>query len=188
MVVVGAGMLAVGVSRLPDVGEYLVSRMNTAVSTGGEGRTDIWKVGVTIFLQHPLIGVGYGNFGDAFDYQAMLDTRLAVERWGEIFTGRAPHNIYLSTATEMGVPGLCILLCWLLPLLWRPLSDPRFFFVQGILLAYLTQGAFLDILNRKYFWLAVALVEGLVCAQAARRKDNPPREPALPAARPEARG
>jgi len=60
------------------------------------GRLEFWKTSLGIIAGSPLFGVGFGRM------------HLAIgERIGQ---ARSPHNFYLSTAGEMGIPGLLLLL------------------------------------------------------------------------------
>ncbi len=59
------------------------------------GRTTIWSAGAEQFKEHPIIGAGAGTFG------------LAVR--DELGATRAAHNVFIETAVETGVIGLCFL-------------------------------------------------------------------------------
>jgi len=61
-----------------------------------EGRLGYWKGAVRIVAQHPLFGVGGGNFPEAYS---------SVKRPSDEET-RYVHNDYLQVAVEMGVFGL----------------------------------------------------------------------------------
>jgi O-antigen ligase len=65
-----------------------------------------------LFRRHPLIGVGWGNFGNEY-----LAFRLP-EASEEI---KDPHNFIVRTFTELGAVGGVLLLAWLL-LVWWELS------------------------------------------------------------------
>lgn len=73
-----------------------LTRLGTTTSEIGSGtlggRTEIWSVGMEVFYQNPLLGIGAGNFrtvvGDYFMYD------------------RAPHNVFLAILVEQGIIGL----------------------------------------------------------------------------------
>ena len=80
----------------------------TAISAqDSAGRVDQYQVALKVFHDSPLIGVGLGNFVDVQpDYltitTSFYDVRALVEN--------APvHNIYLSTAAELGLVGVLLL-------------------------------------------------------------------------------
>lgn len=75
--------------------------------TGTEARIVLWTASLKIIKQHPW-GVGTGNVDDVLSKQlnAMKQFELANKNYN-------PHNQYLQTAMEIGLPGLSLLL-WLL--------------------------------------------------------------------------
>jgi len=64
---------------------------------GVQARYDAWGVATQMFLDHPLTGVGAGNFNNA----RWSDYRLSGERG--VLTA---HSIYYMAAAELGVVGL----------------------------------------------------------------------------------
>jgi O-antigen ligase len=64
-----------------------------------ELRLRIWKAGWRMFLDHPVLGVGAGQFGTAY---------------GTVYSGRAhgpwmqPHNLLVQVGCELGLVGLVI--------------------------------------------------------------------------------
>jgi O-antigen ligase len=172
--IVAAALLALAIlvtlREVPEWRDFAADRLATAVETGGAGRADIWLVGLQLVREHPLIGVGYRNFQFAFT-QPVIDrtpmaftSRLLLER-------RGPHNIYLGTAAELGIVGLALLLYWFVRLAVRTYRarglGPM---VTCILVAYFIVGMFLEVLNRKYLWLAIALAEGIAFAAQTRNE------------------
>lgn len=137
-------------------------RAGSAVSSGGAGRTDIWHVGVGIFLDHPVLGVGYRNFEKAFNYNYVAKSPIPIE--GNVGENRPPHNHYLGTATDLGLIGLVLLVGWFGALIPRPLPrSGKWMIVSTILLAYLISASFSNVQNRKYFYLVLAMAEGGRC-------------------------
>lgn len=65
------------------------------------GRLLVWKQSLALVRDHLLVGVGLGNFHEAFAaYEsAILDDR---GRWG----ATTPHNLFLTLAAEVGLLGL----------------------------------------------------------------------------------
>lgn len=147
--------------QIPQLAEFAVNRLGTAISSGGAGRVDIWRVGMTIFQENPLFGVGVGGFPAAFTPDAVFRTP-GVDPFGSwLYAGRAPHNVFLGVAVETGLVGF-LLLGWFLLRTIRVAPKSG---IGGVLLSilatYLTQGFFLDLFLRKQFWLIIALILGL---------------------------
>jgi O-antigen ligase len=74
-------------------------------STNSTGRTDLWKVGLSMFKANPVTGVGSGNFpNSAIHYvqQAGPLTRADLI----VNVPHVTHNLYLDILDELGVPGL----------------------------------------------------------------------------------
>jgi len=66
-------------------------------------RLNIWKSGIRIFMDHPVFGIGPGNFGSGFlKYRFPVDTMLA--RYDK-YTDFA-HNEYIQLAAESGLIAL----------------------------------------------------------------------------------
>jgi O-antigen ligase len=77
----------------------------TAADNGGDGRADLWLVATRMVDDHPLAGVGLGNFaaraGEWVSAPGELDNvELVAERPHEA------HNTYLQLLAETGLPGL----------------------------------------------------------------------------------
>lgn len=101
-----AGMLLL----LPGVGSRLgtLTQLNVAAAEGGDGslvgRIGAWRIGFAIFRDHPVLGVGAGNYADVEpDYEGDSGQTRAVTL--------AAHNLYLEIAAEGGLLGLST---WLL--------------------------------------------------------------------------
>jgi O-antigen ligase len=67
---------------------------------GKEARLILWSAGWRMFLDNPILGVGYGNF-------RLVAPRYVTNDVGHDFL---PHNEYLERLAEMGLPGLLALL------------------------------------------------------------------------------
>lgn len=160
--------------QAPGAVQFVSERAQNALTSGGAGRTDIWKVGRTIFAESPIVGVGYGNFSCAFSPAAVANTTAHIAHPEILHPGTGAHSVYLATAAELGFIGLAILLWWIAGLvikLRRCRTSPSLP-LTAILVGYLVVGAFLDILNRKYFWLAIALTEGVTSCHATHHPDR----------------
>jgi O-antigen ligase len=155
-----AGIVVLGVLALqvPGIAAMSVERIETALSSGGAGRTDIWAVGATIYAANPVLGVGYANFPVAY-------TPDVVRATGVLFythSGAAPHNLVVGTIVELGPVGLLLVGLFLGPLLVRRGWGPEGSTIQASLAALLVLSLFLDMLaNHKELWLVIGLAAGL---------------------------
>jgi O-antigen ligase/tetratricopeptide (TPR) repeat protein len=86
----------------------------------GSGRTAAWLQSVGMIVDHPLTGVGIGNW----DAEFLRYAGPAFMQDGRVF-GR-PHNDYLWVLSETGIPGL-VLFIWIFGggmwLVWRRIQE-----------------------------------------------------------------
>lgn len=168
------GLTALGIAlalQLPGVGEAVVQRSETALSSGGAGRTDLWSVGVSIWADEPLTGVGYGNFPEAFTGERIRETDVEAG----LSPGRGPHNLVLGTLGELGIVGLAALAAFILPLSRAASTSSAALTLQAGLASLLIAGMFLDLDRRKELWLLLGLAAGLHAA-AKRSRSRPEAE------------
>lgn len=80
-------------------------------------RADIWNAALAIYGEHPVIGVGTGNFAEAY---ARLPSTLAggsqrrLLHGGQLLTPVAAQNLYLNVLAEMGTIGFIAFLALLI--------------------------------------------------------------------------
>ena len=75
----------------------------------GSGRMMVWKRGLVIASDHPILGVGPNCFSSA--YGRYLDNGLFKgDLWSGASTGawKVAHNSFLQVLVEMGIPGFLI--------------------------------------------------------------------------------
>ena len=78
----------------------------TRFSVGsGTGREDLWKVSIQMFDDHPLAGVGTGNFQVIEPKYALHDINLSRPDL-VVDTPKVAHNTYLHVMTELGIIGI----------------------------------------------------------------------------------
>ena len=162
---------------VPGIGEFLLGRTASSLTTGGAGRTDIWVVGLSILAAAPLIGVGFANFPVAFSPYAIAQAPAAAAVQGAVYAGRAPHSVLLGTAVETGIVGGILLIVFFASAFRQPASDGITNLVRVVLVGLLVQSLFLDILLQKQLWLFVAIAFGLTAAQRADSAVTPERRP-----------
>lgn len=68
----------------------------------GSGRTDTWLQSLQMIVDHPIRGVGIGNW----DAEYLRFAGPLLNQRGALFD--RPHNDYLWVITEMGLPGLAV--------------------------------------------------------------------------------
>jgi O-antigen ligase len=78
----------------------------TKFSVGsGTGREDLWRVSIQMFNDHPLGGVGTGNFQVIEPKYALHDINLTRPDL-VVDTPKVAHNTYLHILTELGLIGI----------------------------------------------------------------------------------
>jgi hypothetical protein len=80
----------------PNAGARLDTRV---VSLSGSVRGELWRVAAESFARKPLTGNGAGTYG-----------RLWLMKRRDAVTMQDAHSLYLETLTELGIPGLVLLL------------------------------------------------------------------------------
>jgi len=166
--VTGLVILAAAVLALPGVGDLILARADTALSSGGAGRTDIWSVAVKIYEESPVLGVGYANFPVAYTPDVVRSTAVGAYA-AEHPAGSGPHDIVVGTTVELGPLGLLLLAAFLGPLLIVRTGSPDEVAIRASLAALLVSALFLDILSdRKQVWLIIGMASGLAYAARAR--------------------
>ena len=154
----------------------LWNRFGAALSTGGNGRMSIWRVGLEALKSHWLLGAGYGNFPNAFD-SAFLQTPNQI--WAEANWHRAPHDLLIGTSVELGVIGLVLLLAaWISQFfILRDItpSQPEYplrVAGEAAVLGIFVAALFLDVMTFKYIWLAFMFIATLRNAYLRRTRGH----------------
>jgi len=116
------------------------------------------------FLDHPILGVGPGQYVEQYsqEYANKLGLRY-------FYSSRRAHNLYLETAADLGIVGLTNLLIIILITMYRldrlrrtlSVQDPQAAnmataFLLGMI-AFVTTSVFLHLSYQRYFWLLMAL-------------------------------
>ena len=77
--------------------------------SSGAGRVYIWDASLISIHRHPVLGVGYGAFPKVSN-QLLLETPGVDFNQYELRPGgTVPHNLYLGTLAELGIPGLLLM-------------------------------------------------------------------------------
>lgn len=91
------------------LGYYTLGAPSHVTSNSSSGRSGEWRIALRMFADHPLGGVGLGNFGVVEPSYSTHDLNLERVRFVVNFRQRV-HNTYLEVAAEEGVVGLLLLL------------------------------------------------------------------------------
>jgi len=111
---IGAGIVALGIAAAVGHGLYHHGLPTDSLNF----RWRYWVAGIRMFRRHPVLGVGWGNFGPHY-----LRDRLPAAS-EEI---RDPHDFFMRFLVELGAVGFVLMLAWLVRLWWeltRPIVPP----------------------------------------------------------------
>ncbi len=139
-----------------------------------------------MFLDHPWLGVGAGNFATHYEeYSERIGTSLSS--YANFGQTRYPHSLYLEIAAETGIIGLLIFSMIAAATLYNAWSARKIFlgmeepFAAGIVtslalgfVGYLTTSLFLHGDYIRYFWLLIALISSVrsVAGKLLREKNE----------------
>lgn len=186
IVVIG---LALGIILIPVLPRGFTHRLETLVEfipgapkedssqteASFRGRTSEALVGIEMFSDHPIFGVGRRNYARNYlKYSPSIGLDPRAE-------AREAHNLYLEVASEQGTVGL-IVFAAMVGVVFRQLFEAKRLLrivgdehlipgVSGIqfgLIGYLICSIFLHLNYERYFWLIVALALG--CSVMAQEK------------------
>ena len=137
-----------------------------------QSRLSFNRVGLQLFAENPLLGVGPGNFAEQFTSQ---EFRYMADTFG---FWKLIHNVYLSVACELGIVGLVLFAA----VIWQAFADLRFvarsapggrrdFLTRAAealglaLFSFVLNAFFLPAEHDKYLWVLVA-----TCAAVAEMR------------------
>lgn len=151
-----------------------------------------WRVGWTMFVDNPVLGVGPGNYAwNSSIYQRELDD---YQPGDQMFGGRAAHSLYFTALPEFGLVGVVPYVIILFSMLGRlrrfergelPASDgipdeKSLMIARALrasLIGYLSAGAFISVLYYPQFWYTIGLVVALCGFQGAKQRKKPLASP-----------
>jgi len=148
--------------------------------TGAE-RVYTWGIGWHMFLDHPVMGVGQGNFPWVFKKYEFEVTRSDEPFHGRSVAGRMAHSIYFTMLPELGLIGTMLFLGMVvlnikdLNLIKKQSLQnmkqkekyiesrcyPLALALEGSMVAYLVSGAFISILYYPNFWFLMGFILSL---------------------------
>jgi O-antigen ligase len=141
---------------------YLARRLERTSSTEHNvaERFALWSAAEDAWFEHPVIGVGYGQFRHYASYTHDM-------------AFKATHQTYLSVLAELGLPGLLAFL-WLLGAViagtfrWRvPSAGSLSTITRAFVVASCVQGLVANVDQFRSLWIAIGLVAALgsVCQE-----------------------
>ncbi len=155
------------VLQIPTVRDFIYFRASDAISSGGAGRVNIWLVSWQMFLQHPVLGVGWRVQEVIMDIRDLERVPQNIT-WDDYlgFRPRIAHNVYLGVLVEIGLIGFILFMAWLTPLVLSSVHRHNtlrdgWLVALAIFAAMLVGGLTNPELHKKYFWFSLALVQGL---------------------------
>jgi O-antigen ligase len=150
--------------------ERFRSAMTPEQDKTAEHRLVLWKAGIRIFEDHPILGVGPQNYA--------MTHHLWYSQGEKIRNVSVPHSLYIEMISEWGLAGslpMIALWIWLFRINGRTRKyilerDPEakrsfeYCLTHGLelgLVGYLTSGAFIAVLLYPHFWVLLGLSAGL---------------------------
>lgn len=171
VLIAAAVTLALAMLLAPGVGDLLTERLNTAIESGGTGRTAIWAVGLNVVPEHPIIGIGYGDFPSVINPENVRATILPVQTDVLDFP-IGPHNIVVGVLVELGIVGLILLFGVARSLFRGRARSEAAVLARAVMIGFAIQSLFLGIANLKQVWLFAAITLGLAAAERLSQTDD----------------
>ncbi|MBK8420387.1 O-antigen ligase family protein [Candidatus Villigracilis saccharophilus] len=136
------------------------------------GRSNEIRAGLAMFMDHPFLGVGFGNYGaNYWDYAGKLGLISGESRFNTSGSTKYAHSLYIEVISETGILGLTAFLLFF-GLLFLDLfkirkryktyhTDPDWeTWVTSLIISiftFLVSGIFLHGLLFRYIWMLVGL-------------------------------
>ncbi|HMB71234.1 MAG TPA: O-antigen ligase family protein, partial [bacterium] len=141
------------------------------------GRLTEMFAAIHVFIDHPLVGVGPGQYTPYYSLEYMNKPGVAFK---QLDVERRAHTLYMELAAETGllglmaflsIAGVVLLRLWVLRRRWLHTRPEYAHLATGLALAilgYLGTGLFLSLAFQRYYWMLIALggVAGQVLADA----------------------
>jgi O-antigen ligase len=129
---------------------------------GEDPRMRLWARAISLWNEHPLFGVGIGQFG-----RFTID----VNGYDEDDVGQIAHNTFLSFLVETGIFGLLLCIAGMAFLVFRIYRDQRLeirlrhAFSLGVV-AICSEMLTLNLQNVRYVWVFVGLIWGFTVGKS----------------------
>jgi O-antigen ligase len=159
------------------------SRLTDLSAQGSSGRADEWRIALRMAEDHPVVGVGLGNFPTV--EPQYIASSINLLRSDRVLQSPPAHNMYLQVLSELGVIGFALFLSILggaLVVGLRAIGtlargpDRRLEIVgRGVVISYaslLTTNIFNNGLVHKQLWLFIGLLLALSALASPLRSDD----------------
>ncbi len=162
---------------IPRISHRILDITNSAQNAS---RISLWKTAVKMIKEHPILGVGNGNYVSLYDDYVKKYPELKYP-W---FTHYPCHNSYLKVTSELGILGI-ISFIFILIFSFLKVKQVAFhakdkfyrYFCMGIL-ASMAAFYFMNISDNlffvpkttTYFWMLLAISQAIVIAENSRKK------------------
>ncbi len=178
-VILAAAALVFYASVPPNYKAEVASIFENKEHDTGEARVFLWRTAWQMWLEHPVVGVGVGNFNwNAGRYQIKAKSgRFASREYVERdWTMAAVHSFYFTILSETGTVGSLLVIGMIyghFATIWRtrrfiaghPQASPQLrrdthLYGVGLAMAmvgFLTAGAFLSVAYYPYLWMLSGL-------------------------------
>jgi O-antigen ligase len=176
-----------------------MATIETADQPGDTGyqRLYLWGIGLKLFLDRPILGIGPANFQyTAYNYESEDQTENGVHIWGKV-----AHSLYITLLSEEGMGGVIVFLMILVSSLKDRkrirsyFKNPRAFgslsedkqeelktiyylslAIDASLVGFLVSGAFITVLYYPHFWLLTAFSAALKNVFDATVRESGPQD------------
>lgn len=152
--------------------------LDIANSSQNESRIYLWKTALKMIKEHPVLGVGNGNYVSLYDTYVKKYPELKYP-W---FTHRPSHNSYLKVTSELGILGIVSFVCMLVFSLLRvkqaaSSAKDKFYryFCTGIFASMvgfyfmnISDNLFFVPKTTAYFWILLAISQAIVIRENSR--------------------
>jgi O-antigen ligase len=147
MILAAFNLFSVGTVIFEPVHRLVAMVMPDASFTG---RTDIWELGVQAVAQRPITGYGFSSF---FGTDQVVYGLGDNTTWANAATDA--HNAYLNLALTIGIPGMLLVVIWVivLPIMdyCRTSSDPQTRALQTLFLRVCLYGVYASCFESSIF-------------------------------------
>lgn len=136
------------------------------------GRQAVMKAGIAMFMNNPVLGVGFGNFGLRYwDYATELGLESNALQIDYGPNSRFPHSLYVEIISETGLVGLLTFMLFFFTMFSEMFRIRKTFNAYAIqtdwqdwitalsmsILTFLISGMFLHGIFFRYIWILIGL-------------------------------
>lgn len=174
-------LVAVPVTRpvVADVADR-ASSIAGPLDSSNDKRVDLWRVGAAISADHPWLGVGHEVYPELFHQYAATTLDDDGRRALAPYRPESPHNVYLATAVNAGLPALGLylgLIAWALVEAGRRFRAEANLLAGAVffaLVAHVVTDAFVtaETATSWLFWLLIGWLAATRVPRPARMPDH----------------